>query len=265
VSESNAVSTLRIEELFSVRDKVAVVTGGSMGVGRMIAAALAANGAKIYIVARQSQPLAEACAEIRQFGNCIGIQADIAQVKEVEKLVADVAAREERLHLLVNNAGIYREDALGCVGEEAWDEVVNLNLKGLFFLTQKLLPLLAAGATDDSWSRVINLSSITARVAYTGSSVAYAASKAGVEQLTRVLARGLGRHRITANCIAPGWFPSRLNTDFSEETKAQWIEGTPVGRVGDTADMAGLAVFLASKAASYVNGQIITIDGGHTL
>jgi NAD(P)-dependent dehydrogenase (short-subunit alcohol dehydrogenase family) len=265
LSEPSIKSSLSIEDLFSVRDRVAVVTGGSMGVGRMIAAALAANGAKIYIVARQSERLAETCAEIGQLGTCTAIQADVSQMRDVEKLAAAITDREDRLHILVNNAGTYFQDEIDTFSEDAWDQVMNVNIKGLFFLTQKLLPLLAAGATDEHWSRVINLSSISARVAHTSNSIAYSASKAGVEQLTRVMARGLGRSRITANGIAPGWFPSQLNTDFSDAIKARWIEGTPLGRVGDTADMAGLAVFLASKAASYVNGQIITIDGGNTL
>jgi NAD(P)-dependent dehydrogenase (short-subunit alcohol dehydrogenase family) len=265
MTQTNLTEGLAVENLFSVAGKVALVTGGGSGIGKMIATALARNGARVYIIGRHRAQLSEACSEIRAHGECEAIVADITHTENVEKIAQELAEREGKLNILVNNAGVRISSGIMELSEDAWDATNSVNLRALFFLSQKLIPLLAAGSTEHCWSRIINVSSIGAQITYSSDAAAYSASKAAVENLTRVFARGLGGHRITANAIAPGWFTSRLNEHYPRQFRDEWIENTPVRRIGDIGDMAGAALFLASAASSYVNGQTITLDGGRTL
>lgn len=253
-----------IESLFSVRGKVALVTGGSSGVGQMIATALAANGVRVYVTGRKLDRLEAAVAEIGKLGECIALPGDLSKMSEIERIAADLAAREPKLDILVNNAGASWSQDFEDYTEAGWDRVADLNLKTPFFLTQKLLPLLSAAGSPDNFARVINLSSVAATVTG-GNGFAYGPSKAGVEQLTRVLARDLGRHHITVNGISPGWFPSRMNAPLGEEAARAWAANTPLGRLGTIEDMGGLAIFLCSRAGTYINGRTIITDGGETL
>jgi NAD(P)-dependent dehydrogenase (short-subunit alcohol dehydrogenase family) len=257
--------SLTFSQLFDISGKVALVTGGSSGIGLMIATGLAANGVKTYIVGRKADQLEEARTAIAKHGTCLTIQADLSLPGEIERVARELCEREPKLNILVNNAGATWGGNIEDYPEKGWDRVFNLNTRSLFFLTQKLLPQLSAAATDDDWSRVINLSSVGARIAPTSDSVAYAASKAAVEQMTRVMARGFAGHRTTANAIAPGWFPSRMNAPMSDEARREWLEHTPVARFGTIEDMTGIILFLTSKAGSFINGQILTADGGRTL
>ncbi|MET0377770.1 MAG: SDR family oxidoreductase [Spongiibacteraceae bacterium] len=259
--------SVKAGDLFNLEGKVAVITGGSRGIGKMIASVFVANGVRVYITGRNAEVAAETARELsQQGGDCRALPADLSRMDEVERVAAELAQRETALHILVNNAGTTWGAPIDQFPETGWDRVMNLNIKGLFFLTQKLLPLLSAGASDDDWSRVINVSSVGARIAEDGlSAPSYASSKAAVEQLTRVFARQLGPNRVTSNCIAPGWFPTRMNAPITDTMGAAWLAATPSHRFGTAADIGGLAMFLASKAGSYVNGQIITIDGGKTL
>ncbi|MDK2768915.1 SDR family NAD(P)-dependent oxidoreductase [Sphingomonas koreensis] len=253
---------LSIGSLFTVAGKTAIVTGGSSGVGRMIASALAANGARTCIVGRKRAALEAVASEI----GCDFIVADLSLPDAIARLAGEIAAREAAIDILVNNAGTTWGAPFPAFPLEGFDKVFALNVRTPFLLTQALLPLLEAGASTKDFSRVINISSVGARmVGEDGGSVAYGPSKAAVEQMTRVMARQLGRHRITVNAIAPGWFPSRMNAPLGDQAAEDWISRTPAGRLGTARDMGGLALFLCSPAGAYVSGQIIAIDGGRSL
>jgi len=259
-----APASLAVADLFSVRGKIALVTGGSSGVGQMIATAFAANGVKVYIAARKPDRLAAAVAAIGEHGECHPLPADLSRMDEIERVAAELGEREGKLHILVNNAGAAWTQPLEAFTPEGWDRVLELNLKSMFFLSQKLLPLLAAAATPEDFSRIVNLSSVAANGS-TPDGIAYGASKAAVEQLTRSLARGCAEHRVTVNAISPGWFPSRMNGPLPEEYRDEWRRNTPLQRLGTVEDMGGLALFLCSRAGAYINGRTIITDGGETL
>ena len=259
--------SLHAHDLFNLHGKVALVTGGSRGLGKMIASVFVANGVRTWITGRDADVCAETARELSAGGgDCRALPANLAKMEEIERVVAELSAQETALHILVNNAGTTWGGPVESFPESGWDRVMDLNVKSVFFLTQKLIPLFDAGATDDDWARVINVSSVGARIVEDGlSAPSYAASKAAVEQLTRALARSLGPHRTTVNCISPGWFPTRMNAPITDTRGADWLAGTPLHRFGTAADIGGLAVFLASRAGSYINGQIIVSDGGKTL
>lgn len=256
--------TLAPEQLFSVRGKVALVTGGSSGIGQMIATAFAANGVKVYITGRKADRLEQAAEEIRAHGECLTLPGDLSDMDEIARIVAELGEREASLNILVNNAGATWGQPIEDYSEAGWDRVMDLNLKTPFFLTQKLLPMLRAAASEQDYARVINLSSVASHVVAPGS-VAYGPSKAGVEQLTRIMARAFGKYRITVNAISPGWFPSRMNGALGEEAREAWRLKTPVERVGTVEDMGGLAIFLCSRAGAFINGVTVVTDGGETL
>jgi NAD(P)-dependent dehydrogenase (short-subunit alcohol dehydrogenase family) len=250
---------LSIQSLFTVAGKTAIVTGGSSGIGAMIAAALAANGVRVTIVGRKAAALEARAAEL----GCEAFVADLSDPDEVARLAA---ASDEPVDILVNNAGATWGAPFDAFPLGGFDKVMALNVRTPFLLTQALLPRLTARASDGDFSRVINLSSVGARmIGEDGGSIAYGPSKAAVEQMTRVMARQLGAHRITVNAIAPGWFPSRMNAPLGDEAAADWVRQTPVGRLGTARDMGGLVLFLCSQAGAYVDGQVIDLDGGRGL
>lgn len=257
-------ASLDIRSLFDVRGKVALVTGGSSGIGQMIATTFAANGVRVYITGRKPDRLAAAVEEIGKHGECLPLPGDLTRMDEIDRIAAQLAEREPKLHILVNNAGASWGEPIEHYSEAGWDRVMDLNLKATFFLSQKLLPLLAAAATAEDFSRIINLSSVGANGSSHGA-VAYGASKAAVEQLTRAMARGFAEHRVTANAISPGWFPSRMNGPLPEEFREEWRRNTPLQRLGTIEDMGGLALFLCSRAGVFINGRTIITDGGETL
>jgi len=197
---------------------------------------------------------------------CEHVTADLSKPAEIARFVAEIGGREPAIDILVNNAGATWGAAFNSFPVEGFDKVFALNVRTPFLLTQALLPLLGARATEADFSRVINISSVGSRmIDKDGGSVAYGPSKAAIEQMTRVMARQLGSRRITVNAIAPGWFPSRMNAPLGDEASADWISQTPVARLGTARDMGGLALFLCSPAGAYVNGQIINLDGGRSL
>lgn len=253
---------LSIQSLFTVAGKTAIVTGGSSGVGRMIASVLAANGVRTTIVGRKRPALEAAAAEL----GCEFIVADLSKPDEIAHFAAEIGAREPAIDILVNNAGATWGAPFESFPLDGFDKVFALNVRTPFLLTQALLPLLEARATAEDFSRVIQISSVGARMlGDDGGSVAYGPSKAAVEQMTRVMARQLGSRRITVNCIAPGWFPSKMNAPLGDAAAADWISRTPVGRLGNARDIGGLAMFLCSPAGMYLNGQVINCDGGRSL
>jgi NAD(P)-dependent dehydrogenase (short-subunit alcohol dehydrogenase family) len=259
------------ENLFSIAGKVAVVTGGSRGIGEMIAAGFLAAGAKVYISSRKAD-VCDATAErlAGEFGGeCVSIPANLADVAGIESFVASLAEREQKLDILVNNAGVSWGAPLDEFPENGWDKVMDTNVKGVFFLTQKLLGLLRAAGTAEDPARVINVGSIDGIKVPIFDTFSYGPSKAAVHHLTRVLAAHLVKENILVNAIAPGPFPTwMLSTGVGgggDVEATDWDavgRGNPRGRVGTAEDIAGIAIFLSSRAGAYTVGEVITCDGG---
>lgn len=259
------------ENLFSIKGRTALVTGGSRGIGEMIAAGFLAAGAKVYISSRK----ADACDATAQRlqaeygGECISLPADLSGVAGVDSLAERLAAREDKLDILINNAGVAWGAPLGEFPEVGWDKVMDTNVKGVFFLTQKLLPMLRAAASATEPAKVINIGSIDGIKSAVFDTFSYGASKAAVHHLTRFMASHLTGEHIVFNNIAPGPFPTwMLSTGIGaggDTENADWdsvAKGNPSGRVGMPQDVAGLAIFLCSNAGNYIVGQTIALDGG---
>ena len=251
-----------VSKLFSVKDKVALVTGGSGGIGLMIASAYVAAGVRVYISSRKREVCEAVARQLSESGSCMALPADLARGEEREDLAGALSAREEKLDILVNNAGAAWGAPLEEYPESGYDKVMNLNVKSLFFLTRSLLPLLEKAATPADPARVINIGSIDGIRVPEVENYASAASKAAVHQLTRVLAAKLGRRFITVNAVAPGPFESKMTRHLLEQFRERIESQCPLGRIGQPEDMAGIAVFLASPAAAYLNGAVIPVDGG---
>lgn len=258
-------------DIFSIRGKVALVTGGSRGIGEMIAAGFLNHGAKVYISSRKAGPCDETARRLSETygGECIALPADLSQLSGVESLATRLSALEPKLDILVNNAGVAWGAPLESFPEAGWDKVMDTNVKGVFFLTQKLLPLLRAAASAESPARVINIGSIDGIKTAAFDTFSYGASKAAVHHLTRFMAAHLTKEHILFNAIAPGPFPTWMlstGVGFGGETEtADWDQigrRNPSGRVGTPQDIAGLAIFLSSRAGQYVIGQTIACDGG---
>ena len=254
-----------VPSLFSIRDKVALVTGGSRGIGLMIARGYVEAGATVYITSRSAEVCDAVAAELSEIGRCVSLPHDLSTVDGVASLVRDFSEREEALHVLINNAGAAWGEAIETFPEKGFDKVVDLNLKSLFFLTRDLLPMLERAATAEDPARVINIGSIDGLRVPMVENYSYAAAKAAVHHLTRMLAVHLGGRKITVNAIAPGFFPSKMTKALLETHREAFENACPLGRLGEPADMAGIAVFLASRAAAYINGAVIPVDGGHSL
>lgn len=253
------------DPLFDVTGRVALVTGGTSGIGLMIASGLAARGVRTYLTGRGQAAADTVAQEIAREtgGTCIGLAADLAAPEGPAALAAQLAAREEYLHLLVNNAGANARGSLADSTVDDWDTVMNVNLRGAYFLVQQVLPLLRAAAREADPARVINLGSIGGLHIPNWEAHPYNASKAAMHHLTRSLAKALGSDRITVNAIAPGPFPSRLTDTASAAVQKSVATYIPLGRPGDADDAVGAVVFLASRAGAYVNGATIPLDGGY--
>jgi NAD(P)-dependent dehydrogenase (short-subunit alcohol dehydrogenase family) len=253
---------MKIEQLFSVRGKVALVTGGSRGIGEMIARAYVDNGVKVYITARKADACDALAKELSRSGECISIPADISRMDEINRLGREIQQRESRLDILVNNAGASWGADFATFPESGWDKVMDLNVKSPFFMTQRVFELLEAAGSEEDYARVINIGSIEGMRTSHLEAYSYAASKAAILHLTRMMAKYLANKHITVNAIAPGYFPSKM-TDAIPEEESEVIEGhTPMRRWGRPEDMAGVALYLASKASGFVCGAVIPVDGG---
>jgi NAD(P)-dependent dehydrogenase (short-subunit alcohol dehydrogenase family) len=261
---STVASAQSASELFSVAGKVAVVTGGSRGIGAMIAAGLVRAGCRVYITARKAAACDAKAAELSAFGECISVPLDLAAAGGVEAFVKAVSERESQLHILVNNAGASWGAPLEEFPLDAFDKLWNVNVKALFALTVRSLPLLRAAASVDDPARVINIGSIDGLGVPAIESYAYSTTKAGVHMLTRHLASKLAAESITVNAIAPGPFDSKMMAFMLDDprSRAAVVAGVPLGRVGEPDDMAGTAIFLASRAGRYLTGAVIPVDGG---
>ena len=249
-----------VKNLFSLEGRVALITGGSRGIGRMIAEGfLSAGCERVYITARKAEEVARTAAELG--ARCVAVPGDIATMEGIADLADRIAAREERLDVLVNNAGVAWGADFDSFPEAGWDKVMDLNVKTPFFLTQKLHPLLRAGAAAGRVAKVINIASVDGQKPNPWETYPYQASKAALIHLTRRMAARLAGEGIAVTAIAPGMFASKMNraAAVAGDRMAAQI---PAGRVGHDEDMAGAAIYLASRAGDYVVGETLTVDGG---
>ncbi len=251
-----------MSDLFSVEGKVAVVTGGTRGIGLMIARGFVEAGARVYVASRKAEACAETEAELSKLGTCVAFPADLSTQAGCRELAAAVAEREPAVHVLVNNAGANWGAPIEEFPDEAFDRCFDLNLKGPFHLTVALLPQLEAAASHEDPARVINIGSIDGLHVPPLDTFGYSTSKAAVHHLTRVLAAKLAPRRITVNAVAPGPFQSKMMAATLERFGDQIKASNPMGRIGAPDDMAGVAIYLASRAGSYVTGAVIPVDGG---
>lgn len=251
-----------MKKLFSLEGRTALITGGSRGIGRMIAEGFLAQGARVYISARKAQACDATAAELSALGTCVSLPADVSTPDGIQKLVAAYSQHEDALDILVNNAGAAWGAPFDTFPESGWDKVVDLNLKTPFFLTQALHPQLLKAA-QTRMAKVINIASIDGISVNPLETYSYAASKSGLIHLTRRMALRLAPDNIAVTAIAPGAFASEMNKD-ARDHEAEVSARIPSGRIGTTEDMAGAAIFLASRAGDYVVGSTLTVDGGVT-
>ena len=248
-------------DLFSIAGKTALVTGGSRGIGKMIAEGFVDAGAVVYISSRKAEVCEQVAAELSEKGTCVPVPADLSQEDECRRLADEMATRVDRLDILVNNAGATWGAPLDDYDEKAFERVLGLNVKGVFHVTKFLVPLLEKAGTQDEPARVINIGSIDGIGVPMMETYAYSASKAAVHQLTRHLAKRLAP-AITVNAIAPGPFESKMMAATLEAFGEQITASAPLRRIGRPDDMAGAAIFLSSRAGAYVTGAVIPVDGG---
>lgn len=266
------MSTLEAHNLFSVKGKVVLVTGGSRGIGKMIATGFVRNGARVYVSSRSAKDCEKTAAELTALGpgTCIALPANLQNVEDIQKLVTELKSREQALNVLINNAGAAWGESIDTHSDDGFTKVITLNLQRVFTLTQALLPLLRAGAnkskegtTYKDPSRIINIGSVEGLGVPDHETYAYGAAKAGLHHLSRHMGGRLGREGITSNSIACGLFMTKMtaHTAKTEEGKG-WIANIPLGRSGLPEDVAGTAMYLASPAGAFVNGATLTLDGG---
>jgi NAD(P)-dependent dehydrogenase (short-subunit alcohol dehydrogenase family) len=255
---------LTIAHLFGLDGKVAVVTGGSRGIGYMIASGLVANGVRTYITARKAEACNEAAARLGEFGECVSIPADLSTSDGLATFVSQLADREPRLDILVNNAGAAWGAPLGEFPEMGFDKVMDINVKAPFMLTQALLPQLRVAASADDPARVLMIGSIDGIRVPIGDNYSYSASKAALHMMARHMASHLVKDHITVNSIAPGPFESKMMSYMLDDPASrQMVESSvPRGRIGSPADIAGTVIFLASRAGAYTTGAVVPVDGG---
>jgi NAD(P)-dependent dehydrogenase (short-subunit alcohol dehydrogenase family) len=251
-----------MKDLFSLNGRIALVTGGSRGIGAMIVRGFLEHGcSRVYITARKAAQCDAAAAELSQYGECVSLPGDVSTMDGIERLAAQIGEREASLDILVNNAGAAWGAEFDTFPETGWDKVVDLNLKTPFFLTQALAPLLRTAGASGRLAKVINIASIDGVTINPLETYSYAGSKAGLIHMTKRMALKLAKENVIVSAIAPGAFASEMNRaarDHGDEI-APFI---PSGRIGTPEDMAGAAVYLASRAGDYVVGSTLVVDGG---
>lgn len=258
---------MNLNGLFGLNGKTALVTGGGTGIGRMITESLAMAGAHVLICSRKIEAVEAAAAEVNALGYSGKVEAfagDVGSEEGVASIVASVRGKTDSLHILVNNAGITWGAPLGAFPHKAWHKVMNVNVDGLFHLTQSLLPDLIKSASDEDPARVINIGSLMGAVPMGDGAYSYAASKAAVHQLTRILGKELAQMRVTVNAFAPGPFRSKMTAfaTHSDEQAAKVGADVPLGRVGSENDIAAATLFLCGQGGSYTTGAVIPLCGG---
>ncbi len=251
-----------MKNLFDVRGKVALVTGGSRGIGEMIAEGYVVNGVKTYISSRKAEACDATAARLSRQGECISVPADLSNTDGIAALARQIGSFENRLDILVNNAGATWGAPLDEFPESGWDKVMDINVKSPFFLVQALLPLLENGASGKDPSRIIMIGSVDGLNVNCLPTFSYGPSKAAVHHLARTLASHLAARNITVNAIAPGPFPSRMMAHTLKTQGERIRAGVPLKRIGEPDDIAGAAIYLASRASNYVTGVVIPVDGG---
>jgi NAD(P)-dependent dehydrogenase (short-subunit alcohol dehydrogenase family) len=253
-----------INELFGVAGKTVLVTGGSRGIGRAVTEAFVKAGANVIICSRDLEGCLALAEELKPFGNCRALACNIAKDEDRKRFAAELRGHVDSLNVLINNAGALWAAPLEEYPESGWDKVFDLNVKGMFFLVKELLPLLEAGASAEDPARIINVGSIDGFHIPKHETYAYTSSKAALHQLTRHLAAQLAPRHIVANVIAPGMFPSKMMAGTLERKGMESVvEPIPLKRLTADSDMAGAAIYLASKAGAYVTGAVLPVDGGY--
>lgn len=250
-------------DLFNVRGKTVLVTGGAQGLGRMIAEGYIDAGASLIVTSRSLETAAGAAAEMGKRGTCYHFQADLGSTEGCEALTRAILDNHERIDVLVNNAGRTWGEPLEQFSDRGWSSVMPINLQAPFMMIRDLLPALKAAATEDDPARVINIGSIVGRVVEPLNAYSYAASKAAMHHLSRILAAELAPFRITVNSIVPGYFPTNMTEYMREEGEyAELTARVPLGRLGRASDIVGACILLSSRAGAYMTGSEVTIDGG---
>ena len=250
-------------DIFSLQGRVALVTGGTGEIGRAIAEFFVARGVRTYICSRSRSNCDAAAADLSRAGDCRALPADLSSLAGIRALAAEIAAQEAGLDILVNNAGTSSQAPIEAFTEEAWDDVLDLNLKSIFFTVQALLPLLRRAAGVRA-ATVINIGSASGKQVSANESYAYSVSKAGLNHLTRKLARRLAAENITVNVVAPGPVAAGMMKQMDQSFQDRVRADIPLGRMATPADVAAAVVFLASRAAAHITGAVLPVDGGVT-
>jgi len=251
-------TTAALDHLFGVEGKVVLVTGGSRGIGRAIARGFVQAGARVYICARDLEVCQATAEELSAFGDCFAVQADLGTTEGCAALAAHLAERESRLDVLVNNAGSTWHEDIDTYPQDRWDSVVQVNVTSPFFLIQALLPLLRSAASPEDPARVVNVGSIRGFLVPARPSFAYSASKGAIHHLSKHLAAELAPEHITVNVLAPGLFETAMSATADSGVGTR----IPLGRKASGDDLAGVAIFLASRASAYLTGTVIPVEGG---
>ena len=250
-----------MKDLFNISGQAAVVTGGSSGIGFMIARGLVENGVKTYITARKVEQLNAAAEALSEYGECIAIPADLSGLTGIEHFAAAVLEQEPKIDILINNAGANWAAPYEEFPESGWDKVMDINIKSVFFVTQKLLPGLRAAGSEADPARVVNIASIHGVVNPQFPTYAYSASKGGLIHLTKHMGADLAPMHINVNGIAPGFFPSKMTASLMEEEE-KVVGQQPIPRTGRPEDIAGTAIYLCAPASNYMCGHTVVLDGG---
>ena len=251
-----------MNKLFDIAGKVALVTGGSRGIGEMIAEGFVKNGAKTFITSRKADQCDKTAKRLSKFGECISIPADLTDSNEIKKVKSKVESETNTLNILVNNAGAVWAADFDNFPENGWDKVMDTNVKAMFFLTQQFIKLLEENGTNEDPSRIINIGSIDGLGIPRAETYSYPASKAAVHHLTKVMANRLAERNINVNAIAPGPFESQMMKSTLKSFSEEIINSVPRKRIGKPEDMAGASIFLSSKASAYITGIVMPVDGG---